>query len=131
MTADSGFVDYVRDQLRPWAPVTARRMFSAQGLYRGAIMFALVRADTLYFRTDARNEADFVAAGMPPFRYNRAGRIMALAYHEVPADILDDGDELGAWAEKAYGAALARAAARPQKRPKTAKENRAWRTRST
>lgn len=113
MAADGAFVAYVCDQLRPWAGVAARRMFSGHGLFRGGTMFALIYADALYFRTDAGNQGDFTAAGMQPFRYARAGREVALGYHEVPADILDEAERLAEWAEKAYAAALRRAVRRP------------------
>ena len=106
----SAFVEFVRDQLRPWGGVMARRMFSGQGLFRNGTMFALVHDDTLYLRTDPVNEGDFAAAGMEPFRYRRNGRAVALGYREVPADVLDEADRLAAWAEKAYAAALRRAA---------------------
>jgi DNA transformation protein and related proteins len=109
----SAFVEFVRDQLEPWGSVVARRMFSGQGLFRNGTMFALVHDDTLYFRADERSVADFAAAGMAPFRYTRAGRAVALGYHQVPAEILDEADRLAVWAEKAYAAALRRAAARP------------------
>jgi DNA transformation protein and related proteins len=115
MAADGGFIDYVCDQLRPWAGVAVRRMFSGHGLFRGGTMFALIHADALYFRTDAENQGDFAAAGMQPFRYARAGREVALGYHEVPGDVLDEADRLAAWAERAYAAALRRAAARPRR----------------
>ncbi len=112
--AENGFVDYVCDQLRPWAAVAARRMFSGHGLFRGGTMFALVVRDALYFRTAAGNVGDFLAAGMQPFRYRRGGRAVALGYHEVPADVLDEPERLAVWAAKAYAAAVARAApARP------------------
>ena len=109
MAVDSGFVEYVCDQLRPWASVAPRRLFSGHGLFRGGTMFALIIRDALYFRTDAENRGDFSAAGMEPFRYSRGGREVALGYHEVPADVLDEADRLAAWAEKAYAAALRRA----------------------
>jgi DNA transformation protein len=108
-----GFVDFVRDQLRPWAPVAAQRMFGGFGLYRGAVMFAIIAGDTLYFRTDEGNRARCEAAAMSPFRYERAGRRVALAYHEVPAAVLEDADELKDWAAAAYEAALRRAKPRP------------------
>lgn len=113
MAGTSDFVEFVRDQLRPWGGIVARRMFSSQGLFRNGAMFALVHDDTLYFRTDERSVADFAAAGMGPFHYTRGGRTVALAYHAVPAEILDEADRLAAWAEKAYAAALRRAQARP------------------
>ena len=69
MAVSSAFIDFVRDQLRPWGGggIAARRMFGGAGLFRDGTMFALVHDDTLYFRTDAGNAADFVAAGMAPF----------------------------------------------------------------
>ena len=118
MADASGFIEFVRDQLRPWGGVVARRMFSSQGLFRNGTMFALVHDDTLYFRTDARSVADFAAAGMAPFRYSRSGRVVALDYHAVPAAVLDEADRLAAWAETAYAAALRRAQARPRRKRK-------------
>jgi DNA transformation protein and related proteins len=112
----SGFVEYVRDQLRSWGPVVARRMFSGEGMFRDGVMFALVHDDTLYFRTDATNAPDFAAAGMSAFTYRRGGRTVALGYSAVPPDVLDAGDELALWADKAFRAALAKAAARPRHR---------------
>jgi DNA transformation protein and related proteins len=116
MAAASGFVEFVRDQLRPWAGIVVRRMFGGQGVFRDGIMFALVHDDTLFFRTDERNAPDFAASGMAPFRYSRAGRSVALGYHEVPPDVLDEADRLAAWAEKAYAAALRRANVRTSTR---------------
>lgn len=115
--ADSEFVDFLRDQLQRWATVTGRRMFGGHGLYRGRVMFGLISGDTLYFRTDEANARDFTEAGMPPFRYERAGRMVALGYHQVPAEVMEDAEYLALWAERAYGAALRRAAApRPPRR---------------
>jgi DNA transformation protein and related proteins len=119
MAVSRVFIDYVRDQLRPWgggAGIAARRMFSGAGLFRDGIMFALVHDDTLYFRTDAGNVADFVAAGMAPFSYARGGRQVSLGYHQVPADIIDESDELASWAAASFAAALRRNAPRPRAR---------------
>ena len=109
----SEFVLYVTDQLRRWAPVSARRLFGGHGVYRGAIMFAIVSRDTLYFRTDDVNRPEFEAARMGPFRVGRSdgGRI-ALSYHEVPSDVLEDTELLAPWAERAFAAALRRAEAK-------------------
>jgi DNA transformation protein and related proteins len=121
---DSGveneYVAFILDALRLWAPVAARRMFSGYGIYRGDLMFGLVIDDTLYFKTDGDNRGDYEAAGMTPFSYARAGRqAVVMSYHTVPPDLLEAGDELGAWAERAFAAALRarRAKAAPRKRP--------------
>ena len=112
-----GFVDFVRDQLQPWAAVTAQRMFGGFGLYRGTVMFAIIAGDTLYFRTDEGNRAAYEGAAMPPFQYERAGRRVALGYHEVPAAVLEEADDLANWAAAAHAAAL-RNGARHQRRGK-------------
>jgi DNA transformation protein len=117
------FVEFLRDQLRRWAPVTARRMFSGKGIYRGTVIFALFIGDTLYFRTDDENRGEFEALGMPPFRYERSGRTVALGYHEVPADVLEDTEELARWATRAYSAALRRAARQQPSRGKRRRRN--------
>jgi DNA transformation protein and related proteins len=110
------FVDYVRDQLRPFGGVMARRMFSGAGLFRDGIMFGLVHDDMLYFRTDAANVGDFTAAGMAPFSYRRGDREVALGYFAVPAEVMDEPDRLAEWAAGAFAAAVRRAAPRPRKR---------------
>jgi DNA transformation protein len=104
--APDPLADYVVDQLRGWAPVTARRFFSGWGICRGPVILGIVIRDTIYFRTDETNRADYEAAGMAPFGYGRPdGKITVMAYHTVPPDILEDVDELPRWAEKAYLAA--------------------------
>jgi len=116
MAVSRAFVDYIRDQLRPWSAVDARRMFSGEGLFRDGIMFALVHDDTLYLRTDDGNVGDFTAAGMTPFSFGRAGKIVATGYFEVPAAVMDESDELAAWAAAAFAAARRRNAPRPRRR---------------
>jgi DNA transformation protein len=127
--APSPVAEYIVDQLRDWAPVSARRFFSGWGICRGPVILGIIIRDTIYFRTDETNRADYEARGMAPFGYNRPdGKITVMAYHTVPPEILDDADDLGHWAEKAYMAALKvarvkqaraqRAKAQPQAKPK-------------
>ena len=108
-------VAHVVDLLYRWAPVSVRRMFSGVGLFRGGVIFALVLRDTVHFRVDDGNRADYEAAGMEPFSYSRSGRTVSIAYYEVPPDILDEGEDLTRWAMKAYEAALRTSV---RKRPK-------------
>lgn len=77
--------------------------------------------DTLYFRTDAINRPDFEAAGMAPLRVGKGNSArIALSYHEVPPDILEEPEELARWAERAFAAATRRADAKkaPAKKPR-------------
>jgi len=103
-------IAHVVDLLRGWSPVDARRMFSGYGLFRDGLMFGIVIRDVLHFKTDDDNRGDYEAVGMPPFQYSRGNKRVALGYHAVPAEALDDGDMLVAWADKAYAAAVRKAA---------------------
>jgi DNA transformation protein len=104
----SNFIAYVSEQLERWAPISAQRLFGGHGIYRGAVMFAILSRDTLYFRTDDVNRPDFEAVGAVPFRVGGPSRRLVLSYHEVPAEVLDDAELLSRWAERAFAAALRR-----------------------
>jgi DNA transformation protein len=107
MSERDGLVAHVLDMLRDWGGVGARRMFSGYGLFRQGAMFGLISRDTLYLRIDARNRADFVAAGSRVFTYRREGREVELrGYMECPPDVLEDPEEMIRWATAAAAAAL-------------------------
>ena len=61
-----------------------------------------------------RAQADYTARGMGPFTYEMKGKVMTMAYHEVPPDVLENAPELTAWARRA----IQLAAAKPKKRLK-------------
>ena len=124
------FIAHIVDQLRRWAPVSVRRLFGGQGVYRGEQMFAFIRRDTLYLRTDEINRPDFEATGMGPLRVGKAENArIALSYHEAPAEILDEPERLAQWAERAYAAALRRDAAKAMRAETAARRNSRNRTR--
>ena len=58
-----------------------------------------VRARSFYFRTDESSRPAYVNQKMKPFR-PKAG-VALRAYHEVPADVLEDADQLVEWARVA------------------------------
>jgi DNA transformation protein len=114
----SDYIDYVRDQLRGVPGYTVRRMFGGNGLFWQGLMFGLVAGDTLYFRTDARNRADYESLGLTPFKPWEDRKIVLKAYYPVPEDVLEDVDEIKAWARKAIDAALADGVKKPAAKPK-------------
>lgn len=91
-------------------------MFGAHGLYQGEQFFAILDQGRLFFKTDATSQADYVARGMPPFTFELEGRVMTMRYHEVPPDVLEDPQELVAWARQAI--AIAGNSKKPQKAPR-------------
>lgn len=118
MTVSPEFLEFLNDQLSPFGPVSARRMFGGAGLFRDDLMFALIAEDTLYFKIDERNRPDYEAAGMAPFTYEGKGRKMQMSYYEVPPDVLEDQTEISEWAGKAFEAALAGAKAKNRAKKK-------------
>ena len=119
MATDSGFIDYLRELLEPLDGVTFKRMFGSYGVFRHGLMFALISADTLYFKADEQNKAEFTARDLEPFTYMKADKPMPLAYYRAPEETLDNSDDMCEWAEKAYQAAL-----RAQKLKKPVKARR-------
>jgi DNA transformation protein len=79
-------------------------MFGGVGIYAAELFFALLDDDTLYFKVDDATRPQFEDRGMAPFRpYGEDGEIMG--YYEVPADVLEDPEELAAWVGAALGVA--------------------------
>ena len=120
MTMSPDFRDYLLDQLAPMGGIEAKRMFGGGGLYLDGAMFGLVASDVLYLKADDGNRADFEARGMGPFTYTNKAREkpVAMSYYEIPDDVLEDPDELCAWAGRAWEAA--RRSGRQKKKKKTA-----------
>ena len=110
------FVEHVCDLLAPLGAVRARAMFGGYGIYVDGVFCAIIADDTLYFKVDDGNRADYEALGYGPFKPFEDKR-MVLSYYEVPAEVMDCRDALTAWAGKALEAAR-RAARRAPARPK-------------
>lgn len=106
MVASDGFAEFLRDQLAPLGRVSMRRMFGKTGVFCDGVMLGMVADDTLYFRVDDDNRAAFKEAeSSPPLNYEKQGRTIDLAFWRAPERLLDDPDELVAWARTALGAA--------------------------
>lgn len=112
MAVSPAFRDYVLEMLEPLGGVAARRMFGGAGLYLDGTIFGLIAGETLYFKVDDANRADYEAAGTGPFVPFEDGR-MTMPYWEVPADVIEDSAELCGWARKAWQAGRRAAKARP------------------
>jgi DNA transformation protein len=99
--ADDSFKEFVLDQLGALPDVRAKAMFGAHGIYSGENFFGILDEGRLFFKTDAASQADYTSRGMGPFTYQARGKKVALGFHEVPPDVLENAPELTAWARKA------------------------------
>ena len=107
---DDSFKEFVLDQLSPLPDLRARAMFGAYALASGDKTFGIVDEGRLFFKTDAESAKEYISRGMGPFTYEMKGKTMAMAYHEVPPDILENRTELTSWARRAI-----QLAAKPKK----------------
>ena len=96
---DESFKDFVLDQLQDLDGVDARRMFGGHGLYRDETFFGILHKGKLYFKVDESTIGEYRKRKMKPFRPNAKQTLKN--YYQVPVEIIEDGDRLGAWAEAA------------------------------
>lgn len=90
MATSPEFHEYVVDLLRPYYPITTRKMFGGVGIYCEYGMFALITSeDELYFKVDDVNRGRFEAAETSQF--------MRMPYYQLPLELMDAPDELGSW----------------------------------
>ncbi len=117
MAVSALYLAYVLEQLEPLGAVSSRRMFGGIGLYCGELFFGLVDDDTLYFKANDSNAGDYLARRMPRFMPDPARPESTMGYFQVPAEIVEDGEELGRWARKSVAVALSARAAKTSRPP--------------
>jgi len=117
MPVTTDYLNYVLEQLARVRGVTSRRMFGGYGLYSEGAFFGLIDDDTLFFKTGDSNRAEYESRGMKRFmpypEQTPSGG--GMGYHEVPADVLEDAEQLSMWARRSVEIAVSRAAARQSK----------------
>src|SRR5512145_2071959 len=113
MAVSESLVAHLHEQLEPLGWITFRRMFSGAGVYCDGVIFGLILRDALHFKVDDGNRAAYEAEGMAPFSYEARGRTVQIgAYWRVPERLLDEPDEMLAWARAALAAGRRAAAAK-------------------
>ena len=119
MATTPQLLEFLKEQMAGFGPVTARRMFGGAGLFRDGMMFALVADEVLYLKSDAGNAARFEAEQLQPFSYaTKTGEHTLTSYRRAPERSLDDEGEMTEWCRLAWGATLRAAAAKPKPKAK-------------
>ena len=90
------FLQFVQDQLRLVNGVEFRSMFGGHGIYQHGIFFGIVSKGSIYFKTDASTADAYKERGMEPF--SPSAKQTLKNYYEVPAEILEDEEQLAEWA---------------------------------
>ncbi len=101
----SEFQGFLEDLFAPLVGVRFRRMFGGLGIYRDAVMFALVADEVLYLKADDRTRGAFEDEGCAPFRYEARGKSVTMSYWRLPERLYDEPEEFREWALAAIGVA--------------------------
>jgi DNA transformation protein and related proteins len=112
------FREYVTDLFERFGEVKIKPMFGGAGIYHKDQFFALIIGERIFLKTDDTTRPAFEKEGAEPFAFQKAGETIVTSYMELPSRLLDDPEEVTAWARRAYDVAIA---ARGRKRkPATA-----------
>lgn len=112
-----GFKDFVLDQLADLHGVTCRAMFGGYGLYNSARFFGIIHKERLYFKVTPTTLPAYREHGMKPFRPNVKQTLKS--YYEVPIQVVEDSEQLAAWANQASRILIPRPAERGEPSLKT------------
>ena len=112
MTAASKeFLAFVLERLQPIGQVSDERLFGGIGLRVRGAMFGMLMNNTLYLVADDELRTALEKLGGTAFSYStRNGRVTIKRFFTVPATVLEDDDQLVAFARRSVDVARARAA---------------------
>ncbi|WP_407492859.1 TfoX/Sxy family protein [Pseudooceanicola sp. MF1-13] len=108
MAVSDEVLEHALDLFRTLGPIRTGRMFSGAALYvEDDVMFAMIASSgTIYMKSDATTEQQFLDAGSEPFTYTRAtGDRQVTSLMSLPDSALDDADEAHHWAQLSLGPA--------------------------
>ena len=114
------FVLHVCEMLSCVGPCVAKRMFGGWGISVDGMNIALIAWETLYLKTNAETEPQWLAAGGQPFVYKAKGKSARLNYFTPPDEALESPGLMQPWAQLALTAAVAARQPVKRKRPKKA-----------
>jgi len=99
-------------------------MFGGYGLRHRGTFFGIIHKGRVYFKVTPETVARYKEQRMKPFRVSSTMTLQT--YYEVPADVLEDAEQLAAWAETAGAAQPVRPArkrtASTARRPRPARK---------
>jgi len=83
------------------AGVSSKPMFGGYGIYKDGVIFAIIADGALFFKVDEINRADFEKHESKPFVYKGKGKPIKMSYLELPAEVMEDREEMIRWVDKA------------------------------
>ena len=118
MTDSTGLGAYVLEQFAGLRGLTSGRFFGGVGFAFEGVQFGMIIQGTLYFVVDDTTRPKYLERGSRCFSFDkRDRRVESKRYYSVPADVIDDADELVALARESIAIAIARKVSTKLKRP--------------
>jgi DNA transformation protein and related proteins len=91
----SDYIEFVKDQLAPLRGISTSRFFGGIGLSSEGTQFAMLMAGSLYFVVDDCTRPKYQKMGSSCFSYGtKNGRVEVAKYYAVPAELLEDQEQL-------------------------------------
>lgn len=112
MRVKSSLASYAAEQLGSLGRISNRAIFGGVGIFIDERLLGIVMGEKLYLHTDKSNIDDYVARGMAQFKPYPNAFDLTTDHHEVPADIVNDAEQLKIWGERALTAAVESARAK-------------------
>ncbi|MEP2773715.1 MAG: TfoX/Sxy family protein [Fulvivirga sp.] len=103
MAVNEDYLNFINDQLSGLGGHETKRMFGGIGFFKEGLMFGMIGKNAFRLKADDTNKSDFEAKGMTRFMSDKKNK--GMPYYEVPAEIVEDKDELTEWARKSFEAA--------------------------
>ena len=87
---------FILDQLSEIPEISVKNMFGGVGFFQAGKMFAMIGGGAFRLKVGESNRAQFEAAGMTA--YMSSAKKKGMPYYEVPAEILENKDDISKWA---------------------------------
>ncbi len=89
---NSDFLEFILEQLHDLPNLSYRPMFGGHGLYQDTQFFAIIHQQNLYFKANDKTRQAYIDQGSTPFKPSEKQTLKN--YYLVPADIIENKDEL-------------------------------------
>jgi DNA transformation protein len=106
MRDNSSLANYVVEQLSFLGRISSRSIFGGIGIFHEERLLGIVINGALYLHTGEANIEEYVSRGMPQFKPYPNAFDLTTDHHQTPPEVVDNPEELKAWAERALAAAI-------------------------
>ena len=104
---DTSYKDYIcTDILGHIDGIYSKKMFGGYGIYKNAVIFAIIANNQLYFKVDSTNKSQYEALESQPFTYKGKTKPVQMSYWEVPEGIIEDPEQIEKWVEQSLEISL-------------------------